>query len=434
MTDSTMWVKYLIRLTPNAPLLLGDRSGFGQFQETADFIPGSAVRGAIAGQLLQSCTHPDYLHDHASCPARAECPFWQLFGQDEPYFGNAYPGTFGPVWPYPATARTCKRYPGWPTTADEQHQSHGITDMLFADFAYNLVSDPQFPGRSFLQPDLNEVHWWPPHTREQQGICSAAGCGKSLQPATGYYAWQQNRTWPTKPLRVSQATHVGINRARSVAQDELLFTQESIQQDGEHAFFSRVAAQTAKGQALQQLLSGSHFVGRGRSRGHGEVRISIEAGGKFPSLGVRLLDFKHKAEDALAIYQKENGRVSKTLPGQLFSLTLHAPAIFQTAGLPFRIPDAHFLGLPPEVIFLRAWARSEQIGGWDSAAQQPRRTQQAVQAGSVFLYFAPDETVPLSQLTTHLETLEMEGIGLERERGYGEVMVSTPFHVAKAQL
>ena len=45
----------LLQISPQAPLLLGNRSGIGNFQETTDFIPGGTVRGAVAEKLLAAC-------------------------------------------------------------------------------------------------------------------------------------------------------------------------------------------------------------------------------------------------------------------------------------------------------------------------------------------------------------------------------------------
>lgn len=432
MTQNEEWIRQLIRLTPQSPLLLGNQSGIGNFQETDDSITGSALRGAVAGPLLAQCTQENYLDDHAHCPDRDACPFWQLFGADEPRFGHAYPGKFGPVWPFPLTARSCKRYPGWPT-GDQKKSSHGIVDTLFADLAYGLVSDPIFPQRAALQPDLGDG-WssaWQPELRRAHDVCRHEGCGEPLKPMPGYYAWNKSPQ-PAGTFRRSRATHVGINRARGVAQDELLFTQESlVQPDKAFVFFAEVDVPAEKKQALNEVLLGTHYVGRGRSRGLGEVVVSLEVDSAYPSLAQRLLDFTVTASAALKPYQQKDPQVKTDLAGQLFSLTLRTPAILHEGGRPLRVPEPHHLGLPDGVLTLRGWARTEVVGGWDNAANLPRRTQMAARAGSVFLYFAPP-SVDKQQLTEALARLESNGIGEELARGYGRVTVCAPFHVLMA--
>lgn len=437
MSEPTARTSHYARIIPRSPLLLGDRSGFGNFQQTEDFIPGAAVRGAIAAALLDQCTQPDYLHDHASCPDKKNCPFWQLLGADEPHFGNAYPGQFGPVWPLPLTARTCKRYPGFPQADDLER--HGVVDHLFADFAYGLVSDPDFPGRERLQPQLGRS-WsaaWQPHLRQVYDACQVmhAGqkCGKPLTLIEGYYAWDsgQREVRPVRPLSISRATHVGINRARSVAEDQLLFTQENItKRDEADAFFTRITVPTDKQVLLASALPGSHFVGGGRSRGLGQVEVAMQPTPHYPALSQRLQTFQFHTQKALRPYQQIDERVQTKLPGQLFSLTLRAPAILSDGLRPCRVPTPALLHLPAGVLLVQAWARMEQVGGWDNAARLPRRSQLATRAGSVFLYFAPD-TIAMDTLQAHLEQLERDGIGGERERGYGEVTVCAAFHTQK---
>ena len=432
--------RLLLRVSARSPLLLGDRSGVSNFQQTTEFIPGSALRGAVAARLLSACPHPAGDHGPNGCPDGDDCPFWRLFGHDEPLFGNAYPGALGPVYPFPLTARTCKRYGGLSTgSAASDGDHHGVFDVLFADFAYDLVSDPRFPARAQIRPDLGTA-WsdgWAPRLRDRAESCPAERegerCGEPVQQAEGYYAWDGEVTRVTGPAK-ARATHVGINRARSVAEDELLFTQETLESDErQQHFFASVAVTGDEQQALLlQELDGVYYVGRGRSRGYGEVFISREVPWDYPPLEHRLLDFQDAAELALAPYRDvDEKKVATDLSGRLFSLTLRAPAILEAAGRPLRAPTPATLGLPEDVIFLRAWARPAQVGGWHGAAGLPRRTRPAVQAGSVFLYYAP-ESVAEEALLERLAALEAEGIGDDRPRGYGQVTACAAFHLRQA--
>ncbi|MCA9983184.1 MAG: hypothetical protein KDE59_02775 [Anaerolineales bacterium] len=419
----------LLQISPQAPLLLGNRSGIGNFQETTDFIPGGTVRGAVAEKLLAACCQANGLASHDDCPDPATCLFWQLFAGEEPFFGNAYPGgSYGPVWPLPLTARTCKRAGGW---ASGDRPGHGIFDILLADFAYGLVSDPAYPQRSVLQPELQQ-EWspaWRPEQRLKADTCPV--CGEPAAPvkAERYYAWQ-DKPQPAKTLSRQRAVHVGINRARGVAQDALLFTQESLAAEStDQHFYAEVVVQAAKAAALQAAVDGAVlYVGRGRSRGYGQVKTALVHAGATPlSLAERLADFKQDAALALRPYRVVDNRVQHFLSGQLFSLTLRSPAILTVGGRLTRFPEPALLGMPAGVLGLQSWARVEQVGGWHSAARQPRRTQPAVKAGSVFLYYAP-AAVEHEELLRHLNRLEEEGIGLERERGYGRVTVCAQFH------
>lgn len=420
--------RLLFRISPRSPLVLGNRSGTGNFQESEDEIPGSVLRGMVAEKLLEACLTQNGLDNHADCPDPDTCPFWQLFGSEEPYFRTAYPGGItGPVWPIPLTSRTCKTHGGWPT--GQEKAGHGVFDVLLAEFAYGLVTDPSYPFRAELQPELGETWsslWEPsyfqPHTR-------CPKCGSSLKPVTqhslSYYAWA-GEPQAARVMRKRRMVHVGINRARSVAEDALLFTQESLQAERtDHFFYTEVSVPTAKAAALQAVLSGTFYIGRGRSKGQGEIVVEAYASDTFPSLERRVKDFQLAAADLLNTY-RQDARVHTEWPGTLFSLTLRTPTILE-AGADTANPNSALFGLPAEIRLLQSWVKTELAGGWNSAVGLPRRTQQAISAGGVFLFFAP-ESLAEADLMAALAAAEQNGIGDQRERGYGQVTACAPFH------
>lgn len=424
-----------IRINPQSPLLLGNQTSISNFQESEDYIPGSALAGAVGARLLAGCTAPEHQTDHASCPERHTCPFWHLFGPGQPQFGFAYPGASSHTFPYPLTARSCKRHPAYsPHTGLPDQRHHGARDILLASFAYELVSDPAFPHRAALQPDLGadwslwSSQWW-----QSFDQCHAPGCQESLDKMTGYYQYaidQGNvQVYGVAEVDSSRATHVGINRARGVAEESLLFTQDSLDAQGSHhSFHARVVLAAAGGNqeaALRQGVVGAHQIGRGRSRGYGDVEIGWVSPSPLPALSRRIERFAEAVADAFYPYAQEDKRIQASMPGHFFSLTLRSPAILVQGGQPQRLPDLRDLQLPEELLLMRAWARMQPVGGWDQGL--PRRTSLAVNAGSVYLYYAPP-TVSLDALLPQLETLELTGVGAEREQGYGEVTVCTPFH------
>jgi len=428
---SESWERLLVQIKPRSPLLLGNRSGISNYQETADFIAGSVLRGAVAEKLINQCLAANQIPNHDDCPDPDTCPYWQLFGAAQPHFGSGYPaGLSGPSWPLPLTARTCKRHKGW---TQAKKPGHGIFDALLADFAYELVSDPQFLGRSALQPELRDS-WsqtWRSNVRMAADRCPV--CGEQLTPVKirrHYYVWDdgpQPAIMPTKP----RAVHVGINRARSVAEDALLFTQESLVAESEQEnFYAEIWVAPGQRTALEAVLTDTFYIGRGRSRGYGEVEISTATANSYPELTTRLERFQTAVSRHLKPYKSEDDRVRITLPGTLFSLTLRSPAILLSAGQPLRAPTPEQLGLPGGTRLVRSWARMEQEGGWHSAARLPRRTALAAQAGSVYLYFAP-ETVDAKELTAVLGRIEQQGIGQERARGFGQVTVCASIHALR---
>jgi len=421
----TTWKALYLHVVPLAPLQIGTESGIGAYETTARVIPGAMLRGAVAQAALAHCTQPAHQYDHAACPARITCPFWQLFNPEiEPLWGFAYPAQSGMAWPLPLTARTCKREPGYPHRAGRGTHGHGVFDGLVGQFVYDLASDPFFPQRALLQPGLGQALAQLPALLST--VCPV--CGEPLKPAAGVYAWDpaQGPFYPGH-MPVRRAAHVGINRARGVAEDGLLFAQESLEpQATSMDFHARVSVREEDVNALLPYLEErEYYLGRGRSRGHGHVRLWTAAA-NVGDLGTRVAAFNQAVAGAFAHLQHAEPRLSSTLPGTLFSVTLNSPMILALRGERLGILTPEVLGIPGAVL-LRSWARPELVGGWDGAARLPRRTQLAIQTGSVFVYWVPQAPAD-AQLLDSLTELELVGRGAERARGYGQLTVCAPFH------
>ncbi len=435
MTEKTC--QLTVRL--KSPLLVGDESGIGNYEQTADYIPGAALRGAIGARLLQACPHPSqspHRRHHANCPKRNTCDFWQVFGAEHPpRFGNAYPATRGQGFPFPATARTCKYNPGYPHEGGNR-KNHGVFDTLMGQFVYDLVSDLRFPHRVDLLPNLSKhrgnlpLHYDP----------RCPECRAPVKPATGYYLVDNETPGYTPQPTVARATHVGINRARGVAEDALLFTLETIEPDpyGQTVFRARLTYDNAYANALSTVLdlnggTVEDFIGCGRSRGLGHVTLTTVSEPAQPSIADRLLEFAKLLRQTLQPYHSHDARVPEHLSGTLFGLTLRAPALLTAQdGTPTLWPDLKPFKLGAAWA-LRAWARTTVVGGWNTASSLPRPTQQAVEPGAVYLFYMPTGVMEQQVLEDRLEKLEHDGLGTERERGYGQVTVCAPFHYAQVK-
>jgi CRISPR-associated protein Csx10 len=411
-----------VQIQQQEPLLLGDASGTGMYQETADYVPGSVLRGAVAERLLASCTNRSYLSDHRSCPDRAECPFWQIFGGDtapEPLFGNGYPAQIGPAYPFPATARTCKRCPGFtnPRATEKCAEHHEVFDTLVQQFVYELISDPQFPYREHLLLGLD--HQWARSLETYEPRCPQ--CDAGVVPAQEYYAVPRGEPGYAESPWLGRATHVGINRERGVAEDRLLFTQETVQSKDGVSFWARVVADSAYEATLRQVLLREHVIGRGHSRGMGMILVGTGSAKEIHSLPERVELFNEAIKAEIARYDQQSGA------GTYFALTLRADAVLTQNDLPVSRPDPKALGLPASTVRVRSWARTTIVGGWHGAARLPYRTRQGVERGTVYLFYSP-EGVERQQLYQRLEELERTGIGEWQERGYGQITVCAPFH------
>jgi CRISPR-associated protein Csx10 len=410
---------FSVRITAHTPLALGDESKLGNFEQTIDFIPGSVLRGAVAGRALDVCSQPAYKDNHAACSDREQCDFWKLFSQDQAIFGNAYPGLSGPVYPFPLTARTCKYYPGLPREDRILEEAHGVFDILIPRFIYELASDPEFTLRSELLDGWERQHPNLPEIYSEK----CPRCGEPSEPIPGYYT-QAEVLLPGGQTFVRRSAHVGINRARFVAEDSLLFTQEALDTRGTRTqFFGQATAPAELAGLLEKYLEGEHFLGRGRSRGYGHVTVGVNPPNPQDGLDERRRAFQARLQAAWGRLRTDDPRLPERLPGEFISLTLRSPAILEDLGRPHLIPTPEEIGLP-QARLVRAWTRPSVISGWDVAAGLPRRTSLAACAGSVYLYHLPSGALPRQAL----EDLEGEGIGTERGRGMGQVTLCAPFH------
>ncbi len=92
-------IAYRLRLKIGSPLVIAGRhAAQGGATESLDYIPGSALRGALAAFLLRAGT------------VNTDPSFQTLFVSDLVRYGNLYPtveDAVTPTWPLPATAWSC---------------------------------------------------------------------------------------------------------------------------------------------------------------------------------------------------------------------------------------------------------------------------------------------------------------------------------------
>jgi CRISPR-associated protein Csx10 len=161
------------------------------------------------------------------------------------------------------------------------------------------------------------------------------------------------------------------------------------------------------------------------------VKVFVQSVVDTSDLDDRVRDFNYAVEHALYQAHEADSRVQVEFSGRFFSLTLRAPVTLELDGMPTARPEPSDIGVSGAVR-VRSWARTSVVGGWNAAARLPHRTRLAVQAGAVYLFYAPSE-VKENELTQQLEALEIQGIGTWRERGLGQVTVCAPFHTVLAR-
>ncbi|MDH7487490.1 MAG: hypothetical protein QHJ81_14600 [Anaerolineae bacterium] len=402
-------IVYRLTLRTRSPLVLASRQAAqGGATRSRDYIPGSVLRGALAGALLRA--------GHSSDSAW----FQTLFSQELVRYGCLYPTEEEAVtatWPLPPTAWSCKIQSGFlpqQGTLPSPEDAHGVLDTLVSQLA----------------------HTWLKHER-----CQHDGCGSLREPLGGYYAQREDGSYlqPTHSRRL--ITRTAISGRWGSARHGSLHTVEAIEDGQAFVGFVHVAdsaAQDAR-RALQQVRdTGALRLGLGLSRGLGQVDISSideEEG----HLGLaQPLSERWRVPD---LSQHISGLSAERFA---FSITLYSDAILLDDFGRYQValneeawrrilryagqPPAGLANWPQSIRYHWGATAAHPVYNWRFAPGWGKRSSEelAVTRGSVFVCTAlrQEEAAVLALL----ERLEATGIGRRRAEGFGQIVVGHPWH------
>jgi CRISPR-associated protein Csx10 len=397
-----------LTLETEAPLVLRASRTSAQFTPTLTYIPGVALRGALALEYLRQGGTPN-----------GEL-FRQIFLSEAVSFGPLFPSKSDAAGrPLPLSAVACKRY-------GAQH-TESVGDALLRLELTDVLGS------------LKPLEDW-----EECPVCRDTYQGvepNKRDRLTGYYL-EQDEFQTIKPV-VRMLTGVGISRTTRTAAQGILFSMEAIEtvpppERGDNNKETK-RAECFKGQIrfygdeverlaerVKELVPEDAILrlGAARSRGQGRVRVvgwqGVSQDG--PALAERW--------DALnAVVRRLWTQYGVEPEGEYFTLTLESPLILRDDCLRPVRPDnlsAQSFGLPAEVERRRFVLDEVVLQGWNAAWRLPKRDTPAMGMGSVFLF-----RVPLGQrdtVLTRLEEIEQRGLGEQRNQGFGRVRVCDPFH------
>ena len=407
----------------NAPLLLGTDADEAYYKVTHDYIPGRVLRGSLAKMMLTDCSHPpDDPH--------ADCAFGLLFGSDTPpIFEYLYPTSgYDFSMPMPLTARSCKYHSGFRETKRQSDQGHGVGDILIRQSVFEQVL------KAHLQDQLSgplPIFYQPrcPECRADVDLFS----GNLIMLNLGRTDDKSLFQFDNVAIPIRRSSHTAINRHRAVAADGQLFTLETIEpedtQGHSTTFRGVVRGSPAQIQNLRQWLPRLPALGRGQSRGLGHVQIeTLKSDIPLPELSERLKAFNAKFRREWGFFEVVAGLKPLTEDTIYFCLTLISPTALTWQGMSRTTILPEMLGFNESVKLIRAFTDHQTLSGWHLGAGLPRRTQQTITMGSVFLYRS--EGLARSELEKKLSQLEETGIGISslRRQGLGRVVVCLPFH------
>lgn len=453
-----------ITITLNSPLISGEPRR-GAVMQTQTYLPGSVLRGAAAAVLMSDWTPEQRAVAHPeNCPDRAACSLCSVLFPEEgepPRFSDCHPALPGSesLSPFPSTAFTCKRFPGfldYSLSAEERLvKAHGIFDTLIRQAA---ARDAAAAGKPI-------PYWF---------TLTCPHCDEPLLPPKGpAYGVLGGVRYSAHPI-VRRFSRTAINRRRGTAQHGQLFTLEVIGEQMKispglgtgssdqkakkklHKATTSFAGQVETGGAaagdLKQTLQRVQALGSGASRGMGqvaEVRVkkqtsaveavlsladfcsqvrkgNFSAGGSSASLVDRIASFNAALTGEREFYRAMGVDV---LPGAwYFTVDLLSPTFTHAAGLATLLLTPEMLGLQGVTLNFSV-VESLQRGGWSNAWGLPRARQVGMAAGSVFMYRVDTaDADEIALIVKRLHELEETGIGSERVRGAGRLLVCAPFH------
>ncbi|MBI3968687.1 MAG: hypothetical protein HY329_23885 [Chloroflexi bacterium] len=344
----------------------------GYFVATYPFIPGSTVRGALAGALREAGADAGALDDFFETRRPRISPLYPLpDGRVE--------DLLGPKGLRPATAVGCK------ARADD-----GPFDAL----VWQVLAQAALEQRVDLVPTLNR------HIHE----CPV--CGGKLDPTPMFAA-------PARHVRAKLA----LNRTLGRAEPGMVYVYETMPRKQRWQGWLRLDA--GQHDALRGISP--VLLGGSRSKGHGQASLEIvelpaRAFGAPRPVEQRVESFNRKlAECATSVGWADfaSDRVYATL--DLLSDVILAPG--QTL-----VDDVGRRGWKWE----QGWLHQERAGGFNEWAGQPKALRTALAKGGVVVVSAL--AAEQERLVDDLAGLERTGLGLATDEGFGWVRACSPFH------
>jgi CRISPR-associated protein Csx10 len=400
-----------VQITAHSPLAIGRQKPGGSISEVETYIPGTVIRGAIAGLMIrQGSSKPDEYEPDGD--------FKTLFIDGDAKFQNAYPAIAdigdslqvnSEVRVLPATALSAKGKSGF------KPKGNGVFDSLIDRYCaeqHGQVYDPSCPK------DSGRVDPF-------KGLYSCLG--------NSYYFHSAS----TRLL-----TRVGINRNRATAEDQLLYSIQVLNEtkrkgdtDEPMIFCGSILIEESIAQDFYQYLghnADNICLGGSASRGLGKVSLQLQLTDIESTVGDRLAAFNKSLQARWQLWQMfDQSNANPTTKRTFFTIGLQSDAILSEQWLRSTVISAALLqaavgNLPGDVILEGAYSSYDYRSGWNSAWGLMKDTELITDRGSVYL-FSVDKDHEQAWINA-LTDLESRGIGDRTMEGFGQVRVCDEFH------
>jgi len=368
-------VRVIVRL--DEPVLVAGRAEAGNQYQTLPYIPGSVVLGVLANLAAQRCdlTDGDNYRD-----------FVRLFLRGAVLFPSLYPAHFQspnlfPAIPAPLVLRTCSAVP-W----EKEDEGHGVYEAW------------------------DETAVCP--------ICKAGGLDGRLEPVTGFVVLRRRAPYTINPTEAVEL-HIQVDPARGRVEPGKLYGYRSLSA-GQYFVGEMVCLGENSWQRLKEMTGIAEEaplvwrLGKARRRGYGKATVWLERCDERPPLWIQL-----PLEE----------RVKDVSPSMTVTMTLLTDCLMvnpwgqQARGFATEwLEEALGLGRLEIVVAL---ARERVVDGFNAYFGMPRCRDVALAAGSAVKFRLLS---PPTNWKGRLAELEIEGIGLRRNEGFGRVAFNHPLY------
>lgn len=394
-----------LKIKALSPLAIGQKKA-GSVSEAGDYIPGTVIRGAIAGEILQQARQP-LRTDFSQMPNHFQALF---LAEGAAIFENAYPADpekEAEVWVMPATALSSKTKPGF-----KSGENNGVFDTLIDRFCAEGCGHPYDPN------------------------CPEDG-GR-VEPYGGFYS-KINGKYYKRSHTKRLLTRVGINRRRATAEEKILYSIEVLNEvqgeKKEPAVYRSAILLEDSGLAdlLARFINSRQFrLGGGASRGLGKVEISakveevhLDAASRVEAFNRELRNRRQKWEQIFGDFQA-NGDKNRTY----FSLDLQSDAILSDKWRRTTVVSEkmllQFAGVSDRSLHLDvAYSSYDYRSGWNAAWGLMKDMELITNKGAVYLFSSDRPEV----WTKAWNDLELKGIGDRVAEGFGRVRICNEFHL-----
>lgn len=400
-------------------LTIGAHKPYRHFLETLYFIPGSTFRGAVAKKIIRKNegNPPEKIHQYLK----------SMFADSGLIFDDCIRSEgFVSARLLPNSAKSCKICSGFRDDDDNDgEERHGVIDTVIPDLVRQFADLPVA-----YQPLCHE-------------------CKGDMTPFSGYYKKDSDFKCKKVNLRKHIVTRSAQNRKLRRSDEGMLFSIESVKKTDSFTFAGTLRNVPERLWPIIKEWHGQVFrIGAKTSGGYGEAVLSLEnvAPPEPSDIETRIVSFNERLKEKFRECSERWGPLCKIddhhtdalwLTIDLLSHAILLDDLGLHAGmLPKTLPQQWTGGVKTERE--RGYARTELVSGWFAKRSpegerqiMPKRVQQAISRGSVFVYRIEGITQPSDELLDALCKLEMAGIGERGQEGYGHIKICDEFHYKK---